>query len=436
MTESPRSSSAGRTLTLIIVGLSMVSALTIFLRICITALLPDIEASMNITATQASLLGSAVLLGYGIMQIPAGILTDALGARRMLMMFLFLAGLGTLFVAATNALPVAVAGRFVTGMALSVYPAIVAILALCVPAERFASAMGVVFSATAFGVIFGGTPLALLNQAVGWKVSLFLCGGLTFALMLLLGYLIKKPAPSAVPRPPLSTAAMKNDLLQVFRTKEFWPLVLWQMVVPGTFFVLAASWWTKYFILTGSLTKLEAGHIFMAQSIAGIFTLPLCGVISDKIRSRKKVIVGISVLGLAASLSYVLLAGKLGFVGLLLQAIVFATGTSAAASCFLATVKETFPSRLLGTATGCCNMLYPIYAAAMTVVFGLLVSSKTSALTAAGLDQNAVGVGAYGFACWALVIGSAAGLVFSLLIKESYGNAAEGSAHGGGPGAH
>ncbi len=414
-----KNAASGLPVTLL-VTLCSAYALTLFLRICITGLADGIEASMNITATQVSLLGAVVMAGYGLMQIPAGICTDAIGGRKTIMIFLTAAGLGTLLVASTSFFPVAVAGRFITGLAIAMFPAFTVTMAKRVPPERFAQAMSTLIGCGAVGVICGGTPLALLNKAIGWRGVLFLSAGLAFGLAVLVGIMFREEK-DELPRVKTDFGQILANLKYVFTSRDFWPLAVCQMCIPGTFFILASAWWAKYLMATGKITHTEFGHVFALQAMAGVFLIPILGSLSDKLKTRKKFLMGAAIGGVFVGMSHVFLAGKIGYPGIIIQATLFGLTAGAASGPFQASIKETFPGHLVGTAVGCANILYPVYAALMTPLFGKLMEYKFAALSGTpGVTAEAAGSGAYAFACWLLVAGFAVGLVSSFFVKESY----------------
>ncbi len=406
---------------LIIAALCTGYALSLFLRVCITVLADGIESSMGVSATAVSTLASLTLVGYAVMQIPSGIMTDAIGGRKTIILFLCASGLGTIMVGATNSLEVAMLGRFLTGMSIAVIPACVGVFAACVPPQHFGKAMGLLLGGGTFGSIAGGTPLAALEKYIGWRPSLFIAGGLAFALAGLVWFLVKPSVEHGQHREKANLKQIGGNLKEVLTSPKFWPLAIWQTCIPGSFFILAAAWWAKYLYATDGLSKMEFGHIFVVQAIVGVVLLPFCGALSDKLRTRKIFLLGGAFFTTLVMLSFVLLAGKLGFWGSMVQGVCVCLAIGMGASVLQTAAKETFPPRLVGTAAGCTNTFYPIYGALMIPVFGKMVEYKRAVLTAAGgIAPEQIELLSYQFGCWLLVGSGAVGLVAAILVKESY----------------
>ena len=55
---------------------------TMFYRMAPTVLALDIAKDMTLSASDMSMLGAATMLGYGIMQLPSGLLSDWLGGKK------------------------------------------------------------------------------------------------------------------------------------------------------------------------------------------------------------------------------------------------------------------------------------------------------------------------------------------------------------------
>ena len=155
--------------------------LTLGVRFLLPALLPQIKAAFDIGNTTAGLAITAIWFGYGLMQFPAGVLVDRLGARTLLSLSLALAAvcLGiigaapvyVLFLAACGLLGLAT-GLFGTsrGIALSHF---------------FQSNRGRAFGVALGAGSVGSAVLPFLSTAVegalGWRVAV----GLTVPLFAL-----------------------------------------------------------------------------------------------------------------------------------------------------------------------------------------------------------------------------------------------------------
>ena len=102
-------------------GLLFLSGLlTFFTRLAPAVAIPDLQEAFGLNASQLGLLTSLYLWPFALMQPLAGVLTDAIGARRIVTIFLVGAGVGQLLFAFAPTFPVALVGRALTGLGASV----------------------------------------------------------------------------------------------------------------------------------------------------------------------------------------------------------------------------------------------------------------------------------------------------------------------------
>lgn len=120
---------------------------------------------------------------YSVMQIPSGILADTWGPRKMVALFMFQAGLGSLLFGYASNLTMAYVGRFLVGLGVStVFVAIMKIQAEWFRTKEFGMMSGFTLVAGNLGAILGSVPLTALVDAVGWRTSFALVGLLTLLL--------------------------------------------------------------------------------------------------------------------------------------------------------------------------------------------------------------------------------------------------------------
>lgn len=156
------------------------------------------EELMGVLAVDASSLGFLLALyynSYATLQIPAGIVLDRVGPRRVLFGALFLCISGAfLFSLALSSWFVG-CGRLLIGAGSAFgFLSCIKVGTLWFPPSRLAFAMGVSMVIGTFGATLGGGPLALVVAAVGWQTTCYLCVALGFFLVLLV-WLFVEDAP-------------------------------------------------------------------------------------------------------------------------------------------------------------------------------------------------------------------------------------------------
>jgi sugar phosphate permease len=185
------------------------------------------------------------------------------------------------------------------------------------------------------------------------------------------------------------------------------------MTVMGTAFMLLTLWWVPYLVDAAELSRLQASAVLFDCSLVLLIAAPSMAWLSDTVfRSRRRPMLVCSVLIVLVALPWLFFPGSMSFGMHAAQAVAFGFLAAAAALLNLTMVKETFPPRLLGTVTGCVNMIYPVWTAVLQILFGLLLSS--------GLDAGKDAAAAYGLAFTLVAVSLAAGCACAFFMKETY----------------
>ena len=165
------------------------------------------------------------------------------------------------------------------------------------------------------------------------------------------------------------------------------------------------NWMPQFLIDTKGFTYLEVGQIASAGTIAGIPGCIIVAAISDRIRNRKKPLIGFALL-------YTLLLGVFmylpGASPLLIFAAISFTLNFAVSFwvLFFSMIPETLPEEIAGIGLGLMNGLGTIGFSIITPIYGGLVDST----------------GGYGASNLLILFGAVLmPLIFIFFIKECYG---------------
>ena len=349
---------------------------TMFYRMAPTVLALDIAADMSFSASDMAMIGAATMLGYGLMQLPSGLLSDWLGGKATLTLFTLLVGLSTIWFGLSGSLTSVTCARFITGIGIAATIPCLSILARWFPAGMYARVSGIMFACGTCGTIIASTPLAAASNLWGWRSAVIACGAFSLALAAMVLFFVKNaPAGAAETK---KAEAPRISLLEGLRTvlssRHFWTLCIAYSCLLIVYFGFAGLWWGPYLMQGCGLTKLEAGNILFLGTVISIPAMPILTTISDKIRSRKKVMVVCILVAFLDMLVMTLFPGQLSKPMLVILAVVFtsACGTSANG---LTSGKELFPIAIMGTATGCLNSLPALLAAGEQKIFGYILQS-------------------------------------------------------------
>ena len=387
----------------------MLYLMSYFQRSAPTVLSMDLMQDPGFCLNDLSLVSGITILSYGLMQMPAGLITDRLGARKTIIV---LTGIGVCSAAAfafVHSFEAALAARFMLGIGISVLIPITALVCRFYPPSESGRVISLVLAAGALGPFVSSAPLAGLSNLAGWRISLLVFAGIM--LLLLAGItLIKDEDTSALPVAQTLAETLKGAA-EVLTCRRFWPLALWMMFTSGGLFMLNTLWWGPYLMQGHGLSKLMAGNVLLASPIAMLISQPLFGWLSDVVFKNRRTPIAIATgISVIISVTFVLWKAPQNIPLLVVQTAVLTVGFVGTAPLLFALAKESFPLRVAGTALGCANMLYPMWAFALQKLFGIILES--------GLARGAAPMEAYAQAGWLVVFNAAGALLMVFLIRE------------------
>jgi MFS family permease len=197
-----------------------------FLSFCVrlapAVALPDLQAAFGLTAAELSLLTAVYLWPFALMQPVAGLLTDTLGPRRSVTIFLIIAGLGQLLLALAPNFALALTGRACTGIGTSIlYVAAARIMAQWFRRREFGTLTGAWTSVANLGGIVAAAPLAALLPVIGWRAS-FAAIGVAVLFAALLVFLVVRNSPTDLGWPALIDPDAPVQSAPAGRPLAFW----------------------------------------------------------------------------------------------------------------------------------------------------------------------------------------------------------------------
>jgi MFS transporter, FSR family, fosmidomycin resistance protein len=178
-----------------------------FFAIVIPPVIPLLVADLDITYGQAGFLLTAFFVMYSVFQLPAGILADRLGKKRMLIAGLLGMSAGVLLAAAATGYAMLLVAQVVAGISGStVHPTGMSLISDVETEETAGKAMGVFGFGGALGTMSSPLVVGGLAALAGWRVAL---GG-AVVLGFVTTVLIIRIFPDAEPE-PTSARATRSD---------------------------------------------------------------------------------------------------------------------------------------------------------------------------------------------------------------------------------
>ena len=249
-------------------------------RMAFSPLLEPIMAEFGLSHAQGGFLFSVFFYGYVAMQVPAGLLGDRFGRKRVLVIGILLVAAASLATGLSGTLAALVLARLVTGLAQGMYFANDRpIIAAATPPDRLAVGQGVSFSGlgvgTALGVLVGGA----LGELMPWRQVFLILAVLPLVSATLIGRRVPDLGGASGAR------ASGEEVAAVFRSRDLW-LVAIAGIAPIWTQWLVGAWGPALFAEVGVK---ELGRTAVYASVLGIAAPPgliTVGALSDRLLRR------------------------------------------------------------------------------------------------------------------------------------------------------
>jgi predicted MFS family arabinose efflux permease len=364
-----------------------------FIRMGLSALLPPIMRELDLSYTSAGVLATGFFYAYAVMQLPAGVLGDRFGRRRVLLIGLVVGALGAAATGLAGSFAALMATRLVVGAGQGcLFSNDRPIIAAVTPPEKIALGQALSFIGPGLGITLGFTVAAALGEVLPWRAVFVL-----FALPpLLAAVLIARFVPA--PPPVARGAGPRRGLGRVLRSSDLWWLAVAGATAMWVMFTLA-TWAPLLFMERGVAQLARAGLYSSLQGLAAVAGLVISGWVGDAARRRgltaRSLVAGslvgaaLCMVAMAAVLRFEASAGALALT--VFGASFFAWGVWAPS--FVA-LGQVFPGAEASTAFGLYNSICVVGAVVGPGVSGALRDATGSFAGACLLGAVAAALGA------------------------------------------
>ncbi|NLG87221.1 MAG: MFS transporter, partial [Firmicutes bacterium] len=346
-------------------------------------MLEVIADEFSLSGTATGFITSTYFFLYVAMQVPAGLLGDRLGLKRVLVLFYLLGAGALLFLglsASSYILLIILVGLHGIGMG-AFYPTSYGINIGTVPKEYRGLASAVINSGmsigTALGLVFSG-PIYMKTGS--WRLPFLLLAVPT----LLVPILFRK----YLPEPNKSNANTRSantdqgvDLKRILADKDLWALNL-SAFCAGYGFWVALTWGPSFFATERALELTAAGVLTALPALSAIPAALFVGRLSDKLGRRRLALTlyplqAVTIFALAYVKSLPVLVGALIFYGIVGRTV----SDTVIVSWFGDHVSQKSP-HALGAAVGVFNLVGMSSAVIAPLISGL-VKDLTGSLAGA-----------------------------------------------------
>ncbi len=382
--------------------------------------------TFQVTAEGFGVISAFYFYAYAPMQLPAGLLFDRYGPRKLMTAALLLCAFGSFFFASTDSIFTASIGRFLIGIGSAFsFIGVLVLLSRWFPPHHFAILAGIAQLMSSVGAMFGEVPLAALINHVGWRNASFILAAVGVVLALLL-WLIIRDFPHQ-PTQAIPTRKFRDEwhrLMEVCRQRYTWTTGAYAFCIWTPIAVFAALWGVPY------LEEKYQVSVVMASGLCSMIWLgigigsPLLGWFSDRFYSRRLALGISAVFGLTATvvLLYVPNVPLAWMYGVLFILGLGAGGQTVS----FAVVKDNNPTHLVGTASGFNNLSVLLGGAIFQPLVGVILHRSDQWHLVAGVPVY--NVESYQKALFIMPVCFLVSLLISLAMRETHPGSAVGSA--------
>jgi predicted MFS family arabinose efflux permease len=282
----------GRTSWAVLLVLCSVLALHNAMRIGPVTLIEELRGRYGVDYARVGNVVGAYTLAYGFAQLVAGLLTDRVGSRRLMLIGLGLGAAGSGVFAVTETYPVAVLARLVMGMAGGcLYTPTIAYTFATFPDALRGRAMGFAEAGVGAGQILSLLGLPVLFGAIGLAPAFLALpvAALGLGLAVILG----------LPAIPSSRRVARGSIRSLYGERDFWLLLIGFAFVGMLAQVAVLAWMPTYLRQVHGFGVVSAG-VSTGIVVTGLTIFsPLFGILSDRLTARRPVMLAGCLLALA-----------------------------------------------------------------------------------------------------------------------------------------
>ena len=274
--------------------------LSFFHRIAPAALSGELRSAFRASSVELGALAATYFLVYTLMQVPTGVLVDALGPRRLVAAGGVVAGIGSIVFGLAPTLLAASAGRALIGLGVSVaFVCLLKLNAAWFREREFATLSGLVMFLGNLGAVLSAAPLAWAASVVSWR-TIFVAIGVSSIIGAVLTWLAVHDDPRHAGLPTVreldglpphdgapSSSSWYAGLSIVARNPSTWPGFFVNMGIAGTFLAFAGLWAVPFLMTDHGMSRARATAHTSVMLLAFAFSCLFVGRLSDRLRRRR-----------------------------------------------------------------------------------------------------------------------------------------------------
>jgi len=356
-----------------------------------------ISEDLEITKVQMGIIFSAFAWTYSIMQIPGGMLVDAIRVRILYPFILVAWSLATIVQGLMSSLGGLVGCRMAIGFfEAPSYPANNKIVTQWFSEQERAGAIAVYTSGQFIGLAFLMPVLAVIQEWFGWRGLFFVSGAVGIVWAVVWYFLYRDPEEKSSTVNSANTKSVKplddngsnspsnentqqaivnvNNLKIAFTNKKLWGIYIGQFCLGGTL-IFFLTWFPTYLAEYRGLSDLNTGLLASIPFLAAFCGVLVSGFLSDwlvrrgvsnEIARKAPIMVGLLLSSSVICANYVESTAWMTF---FLSLTFFGNGLASINWVFVSLLA---PKNMVGLVGGCFNFIGGLSAVIVPIAIGYL----------------------------------------------------------------
>ena len=233
---------------------------------------PHLTNEFNFNAQELGMLTSAYLFAFAIFQIPLGILLDKYGARKVQIILMIFAGLGSLMFCFSNnllqfTLSRALIGFGVAGCLMATFK----IITIWFDKNSWPVLYGLCLSSGGLGAIVATKPLYFFVDSIGWRSAFMFLAFACFFVSFIIWFVT--PEKESIKEKQSPFIALK----EIYSSKLFWRVAPLAGISGGTGLAIQGLWAGEWLRDVAELNQSETTNMLLVLNLSLLAGMILTG---------------------------------------------------------------------------------------------------------------------------------------------------------------